>query len=462
MKKTLLWLIPVVCIILGAGAVFVLNSIRLPLQNPVADYLQALECLTENTSYTYNVQTDSTITVGNETFREAASQTVTYLYENQSLQQKILRQKLTLGNSEIQFSQIQEDDTIYTALQNAAFRSTVDEHAFSRLCPPLKLISEDLYTGVTGYRYQGTVTIQFENPIGLEDGYLPTDAQLIHSSGCVTIDKNGNLSESKYTVQYQLGEAIIESVITTTPSPLAEAATVHIGEPSEYVEIDDPTLPITVEKACGFLLQATKIESHYEEIISYEAFGDERIRTIQFNSDEGERWSGKVKTETTLRNTSHSDKDTTLQQTETVEKGKYEILIDGQPVKPEKSSEDLRVYCRDLLVSTVIMPQYIAGVEIQESDKTITFQFAASEILGAHLEETVCRNLYNDPTILASSATSKEQANAPQCYLTVHKETGLPVTSGIRHCSVYYIKDLPYQLIYDTSQTYRFTNTYAE
>jgi hypothetical protein len=210
-----------------------------------------------------------------------------------------------------------------------------------------------------------------------------------------------------------------------------------------------------LERATGYLLQTNNISAHYTDNIYFQAFGDSRTQDITLYMANHENLSALVKTLTKLKNDSRVGQDTQLSKIELFADNRYLVSTDDN--KPIESSNitayDMRQYCQNRLVSTVMLPKHITGAQIISSEKSVRIQYSASEEFANLISSNACQSLYQQPELLNDLAQSCT-TDTLQCYLELDKITGLPIASGISYSGTHNVAGTAYSLSYKADQIY--------
>ena len=126
------------------------------------------------------------------------------------------------------------------------------------------------------------------------------------------------------------------------------------------------------------------------------------------------------------------------------------MLCDDEPNVDKAAMED---YCESLLINTIMLPDYIASVEVGNENDIIRIKFQPTDEFANILAQDACLVLYQNATILIEQALSSK-TDIITCYLDIDKATGYPLSSGFYYSGTYDIGGLPYQLSFRADQQY--------
>lgn len=427
-----------------------------PPPNPIEIYRSAVSKLPVNKSFSYRVHTSKETVIGKEVLTDESNQTISILYSNGSFSVAQADITLSPGNSSLHTIETFKEGKLYISIDDNAFVAPFRTEDIFQRYAPVQLINESLYGDVQTAETTDGYTLTFQSPTRPEAWLPEKETEFIFAEGTVTLTFDYQIIMSRYTVSYNdKGNTVTQTIETALCDELSPTQPLE----KEYRSIPHPDIPILLENACGYILQVKAVNSVYNERILCEAFGDERTRIIDLQLLEETDFSASLKTDVTLTNTGRPGETTNMSQTESSSNGNYQLIVDGKNVQPPLSAnaDTLRNYCKDHLVGTIMLPQFIETVKILEQGQEITFVFTAKEELSVLIDEDICQMLYDDPSVLVGIATDVVP-NVTHYTLTVDKFTGLPVRSTIEHSTIYTIADIPYTLEYYTEQSYSYPN----
>ena len=112
----------------------------------------------------------------------------------------------------------------------------------------------------------------------------------------------------------------------------------------------------------------------------------------------------------------------------------YAVQTDGQDaiVNPDITENAMQQYLQNLLLSTVMLPKFIASAEIVDAESTLQIHYTGTEEFAAFLRQNAGALLYQDPELLNAANSSINTAELI-CHITLDKQTGLPISSGINY-----------------------------
>lgn len=442
-----------VLLIFGIIAGILLDPSERPLKDPMAFYDTVCGQLAALESHTYEVVFQTTTKIQDQVFEEATALTVQQQAVDGQATLTVAKRNVSMGG--FQFSSLErlEDATLYIDLNGSRFHGeAIKELAY----PPELLLNAKHYSQITGTRQGDEITIAFTEPAAAEEWAMPEGAILQNACGTLKATKDGTLVKTSYSITYQHGQCEVMQTINCVPSQ--EELDTSAFDKSAYAAIENIEAPVLLERMSGYLLQSQKIGASYREYIYCQTFGDQRTRDMRLEMNNGSPFYAELTTNAALTNSSRGESSSSVLQTETFQNGTYTRQSSGtDPITDETITEDrFRKHCNDILVGTILLPQFISSTTKEEDDSSITYHFTPTEELAGLLCEEASQNLYQDPTVLSSLA-SNSATEVLSAYLQIDKATGLPLSSGIHCKGIYTITELPYRLEYTTDQTYSFS-----
>ena len=425
-----------------------------PLDNADTLYHDALTRLSaaENIQYkvtgTKKLEKDGTITEENYT------QKITYESRFTDSFRGFAEEDLVIGSQNIKSLEHYSDGIALLSIQGANFQSQMAAEDYRAKYVPPAPIDPSLYAQITGTKEGDICTITFHVPTAAEN-WVTDEAYIITGvTATATIDNNGNLVSSNYSVIYELSDMIV-SLQVTVEIDHEPAPAIIVPDSKTYVQIDDVTIPQMLERACGYLTAFPSIYAKYTDFVYCEAFGDERFQTTTLSINKGADYVMGIDTTVSVSNRSKAGSAVKSTKSDRFANGQYSYSADGIHFEVNKSvsQEDMAQSCHNILFSTILHPGYIASVETHEEDGIIRIKLIPADDFANILAEDACIALYNDAAILTEQAITYK-TDSLFCYLDFEKATGYPISSGFSYIGIYEISGIAYQLQFQADQLY--------
>jgi len=459
LKRLTVLLIGILFLLCGCSKEKTIEEIaHLAQHSPAELYNYAANEIASSQSLKMEITTTTAHCVLGQTFTEKTSQTVQYRnYGTEHLVGSAER-TFSYGADDIIVQELYADGNGYLTINEKQFLVPMAQEDYQSRFAPIVFFDTAQYETIQSRTINGRILVAFSQPTAAEAWALPDDARFIDSCGMAVFSLTGELLRCDYDITYIQGSATVVKSITASADASYVPAIRIPRDTDNHILLTDPDTPLLLEKACGFLVQAKHISSSTAEDVTCETFGVTRKQatTLTFD-DTQQQLTAQIHTSVDQVNQSLGGTATEFSQTEWYQDGTYTVTsASGAPTTDTTvTKDDMLSYCHDLLVSSVMLPEYITGVTVAENTNLLRIQFTGSDALAEAICQKVCQILYNDPDLLNSMATAYK-TNKLECYLEVSVLTGLPVASGIRFSGTHTIEGIPYKLVSDTAQTYTF------
>lgn len=425
-----------------------------PINDAALVYNNAVSAIRSADNAVLSISKAQETTVRERTFLEITQQELSYQDLGTDDFCAELTETLTIDSHSVEIQEVYTGGTAFVALGDGRFSAQLTpEDYLSRFAPAI-LLDAQLYGSITGVDTGDGYTISFKDPSAPEVWALSLDCELSEATGTVYVSYDGQLEKSIYAVSYTRGNVDYRQTVIVTL--MDSSGSIELPDKAtQYTAIEYFNGPRQLERATGYLLQAQDVSAVYRDSTYFQAFGDKSDKEVTMHTHRDETWSARVDTMETLTNDSRIDQASKQHKTELFTNDQYSVSTNGAAAvaNPEISVDDMYSYCRNLLVGTVMLPQYIAGVQISEAEGIQRITFSGNEAFATLISSNTCQVLYKEPEMLNTLAQSNN-TDTLECYLEVDSNTGLPVSSGILYNGTYMIEGLPYQLTFQADQTY--------
>lgn len=439
-------------VIIGAWRISADNPVAI--ENPAEVYSSAVSMLNKEDSVYYKITGTKSFSIYNEEITENFVRYVSIQGSETENPQICVEETLSIGNYDIVLFDIFNDKTEYLTVQGSSFRAPISYDDFMARQIPLIPIDISLYERVSGERTAKQSVITFHNAREIEFWVSKIPSTTINAEGTVLLDNSGRIVKSEYLSEYtcentrfnlQVTVEVLGSEISEMPAPDA----------SMYKEVTSIETPLQLEKACGYLLSAGNIRADYIDTIACQAFGDERTQTVRLETSTSNHFKALMDTQVSATNSSKAGVVTTTTKSELFQDNVYSIATNGEEpvINSEVDLETMKGYCENLLIGTIVLPQYISTITHTDTDEVCYIAFDATEEFAQVLIAEACNTLYQSPAVL-DNMTDTYQTNTVTAYLTLDRVTGFPISSGFYFLGTYTMSGLPYNLSFKADQIY--------
>lgn len=425
-----------------------------PIENAKEIYEKAISGINPSNDMILKISATNEMTIGESTFLEISDKTIQYDFQKTGEPCIQVQETLTTGNQKIHITEIQSGETIYLTVNDTPFVGNCNAPEYTESLTPAVILSAKLYESISGVDTGSGFRIDFSAPIAHENWLTSDNITLLNARGTATVNYDGSLTKSSYTVSYQQSDIIFRSTVHVTIEQQDVTVTVP-ADHSVYTAINHWSAPKTLERACGFLVQADKISSEYTDRIYFQAIGDERTQTIKLHAYNDGQWSMCMNTDICLENDTKQDQKISHSKCEQFTNNQYTVSSDSQPpaFNAGITVDTVNNYFQNQLVSTLILPKDILTADVSEVDGMQCITFSGTDAFGDYLAENACQILYQNPKLISDTG-AEIQTKDLQCYLSIDKQTGLPIASGVSYTGSYKAEGLPYLLEYSAEQIY--------
>jgi len=438
------------------GLVMFVESNKAPMQltDAATIYKNASDATRDIPDMVYRVSRTLEITVKDNSFSEQSKATVSCIGLGSDLMQASIEETLTSGKHKSNISEIYHRETAYVSINNSNFSCKIAVVEYQKKMIPIVPLTGDLYNEITGVDTHEEYVIYLSNASAPEewlniDGYTLTKA-----SGTAYVSYTGMLIKCVYIAEYakndvQFRQTVITELTADTPDVKSP------DTPELYQEVDNIDGLRMLERASGYMTQMENVRAKSSESTYFEAFGDRRTQEITTEIKKASGWSASIDTTMRLSNDSRVGQDSEYTQSELFKNGIYTLTKKDTPPaqNAEITEEHMQTYCQNILVSTVMLPEYITQCTVQNSENRIRYTYLANEAFASKVSSNACQNLYQDASLLERIS----QNNTTQTvlgYLDIDSITGLPVGSGLQYTGTYTAEGIVYQMQFSAGQIY--------
>lgn len=436
-----------------AGYLFLGGSFAV--KNPAAIYATAITDSALGEDLILTVTEINEITTKNETYTSRSQQIIRYDTDNGDTPIIQKEELLQIGSHKVSFTETFSGEQLYTTIDDVNFVSNESSENYQKQCLPPVIIDAERYEDISGIRNTKQYILTFADATAPEQWLIETTPDLFSAEGTAYINLQGQLTESDYVATYSVDDIQYRTTVNVVIS--RENTNISLPENAEeYRKISNANALRQLEITCGYLMQAEKISSLYQDNIYVQATGDRRSQSISASAKSDKDWSACIETAITLSNDSRSNYATTQKKTENYTEGKYTVQFNNDPLAQDAqiSEENMRKYLHNHLVSTIMLPQYIDSISVNTKDDLLTISFTGNQAFAEFLTGNACDILYKDPELIQKTANNFKTQKL-DCFIMLSKSTGLAVASGIAFSAEYDTLGLPYLFEYQATQTYQ-------
>ncbi len=421
-------------------------------------YNRAIQALENQTDVSMTVLQTKTTTIAGDVFSEESKQEIVYTDLFTDEMRGSVSQRLVIGTHAISIQEVYAKNTGYFTVQGASFQGSITQEEYLARYIPSVPITASLYEDISATKAEGTTVITFKNAKAPESWLTEEYESFQTADAAAYLNNDGRLLRSDYNASYtENGVQIHIHFIVQIHEPSNTRVKIPKNTDS-YTKIEYLDAPRALEVACGYLMAADTATANYTGEISYQAYGDSRTEKIALNIHKGDTWAARIDTDIVLSNTSLGSAVSRISQTETFIDGKYSVALNGTPAENELDEATMKTLCRDQLVGTILLPEYIKSAKIVQGDNSYRIQFAATEAFATLIRSDICNRLYQQADEISQKYKTKELS----CYLDLEKDTNLPIAAGISYSGTYKKDGIAYSMTSQAHQTYDLLSTTSQ
>jgi len=418
----------------------------------------AYEAVEESPHRKLNIVFQKSVSTPQNGYDESYVQSLTYENYGQDSLRAHSQTIYTCGESRIYLEEFYADGSLFTSVNNNRFCGKMDAASYCAQWIPAVLISPDRYQGIEVQSTAVSTILSFSDAISAESWCNIEPDSLKSASATVTLDTDGQLTESTYTLCYTYGETEICNTITVRIHTIQPNAIQQIADANSYLPIEHPLLPFQLELAAAHLAQADSISSFIQETSISQATDMQHTLTTQIQmTDADPDLRAAVFYESQLIDFSRDGETTAYHQSEQFENGAYSFVdpYGELHTDPTVDAAAAKEHLLNLLVQNIATPNHILNTAVGVTNDAEVLEFTLDEEMAQHLKQYACNVLSMDDSLLDSLAQSY-RTEYVQFTLSTDRITGFPAEITIRYAGEHIIEGQAYQLTYSLTQTFDF------
>ncbi len=364
----------------------------------------------------------------------------------------VVEENLQYGTYESSYAETYCGGKAYVQLAETSFAAELTSAAFVARQLPAALLSSSCYEEITEAIDDGMTRIYFRKSMATESWALPqANAQLISAEGEALLDETGALVQTIYRGEYLVGQTkyLYDVTVQVTVPKSLDLGAIHTEHFENLPVLTDIRAPKLLLGAVGDIFSMQTMTGSAVESIYSEAMSVSYVQKSNYAlSGADEKLTAKAAYEITL--TDYRGEATVTTQVDTYENGAFTSSVNAaEPVaKPGVTAKQMHQYMEDAVLSAVLAPKYLHNAWIEESDTHYRLVMQGNANFVADLMVGIGSFLNADLDKQAESA----QTTASDGYLSIEKETGLPVVMELKLVRQHTMQSVPYQLTYQLEQ----------
>lgn len=418
-------------------------------RTPAEIYTDAANKILQASDLSLSISTAKITTRDGEVYEENSNQTLLYNNIGKETMQAHSRQMKSYGNYQITIQSGYKDSTAFYAITGGNFKCPATSEEYMATNLPAVLLDASLYESIEIEPGSIFSTMTFTKPTAAESWALPQGGKLIDASGTAKLSSDGFL-QTVYQLTYQLNGAKIKEISRVEAN--ATKPTITIPNTENYLPVKDINSLLLMEQSVGYLHQVNTITATTKQTIKSEVTGHNwNQESLLYFYDNGNHCT--VRQDITTKVIDLGSENASAKKTQSIvfKDGKYTSTVDsGKPVEQTGVTDDsMRTYCRDNLVSTILMSKYITSITAKETETAIELSFTANEEMANSMCQNAWQILFGNPDYIRGLTTVSMTG-----HITIDKISLLPLKSGVSYDGTYNVSGHNYHLIFNAEQNY--------
>ena len=418
-------------------------------------YLLGRESIDQAGNWILSYTVDEKRTVGQDVYSRTVSGKASFSKLHQTDMIAVVEEERTYGSFACSYAEVYCDGQAYVQAIGSRFKNTMEPEVFIDRQLPAILLDSGLYQTLTQEVKENSTVITFKDAKAMEAWLGAEDGQIISASGTATLDSTGLLQETTYQVVYMLGQTRYEysaTVRVSAPKTLDLGGT-HHEHIKGSVALENLDVPQMLLQVVGDVYASGQIRCEAKETIYSEAIPMSHTQSSTYTiSGFGEELNAQAKHETTLSD--YRGEITSESWSEYFRNGRYSTSKNGAGIV-SATAEQVRQYMEDAILSALMAPIFVRNGSVQKDANYYRLEMTGNRQYIVAMMENIGGFLQVD---LDNQATQSNTLSAGG-YLTIHKETGLPVSMGLYLEREHTINDIPYRLTYQLDHTLELSGT---
>lgn len=427
------------------------------ISDPAATYQAALAALEEKNTYTADMLHSRSIQIGKQTFRDSKRQQLLFSHMSADNPQITIRQDLFYSDQSISSQLLYADNAAYMELAGTTFSQETTFSDFYKEHVGVVYPEANWFSSIHGVVHNEFTVVTFREPTENHSWYLPENSQFLDASSIATLDSDGNLVFLSNLIQYTCNENVVSELYAISYYDLDSVPS--FSDISSAINVTSLEYPLLLEQSSGYLQQANHVVGESVKELSSQVTGihlTEHVKTTK--SSHGEALDATVDTLVTVKDPTKGSEVSQQAQAEQFKNGHYLVSANGGESKEntDVTTDAFENYCNNLLLESILLPQYIKNVTIQQDEKSVKIYFQADAQLAQIMASEACQLLYKDPDLVTEliQNCSCEEISA---YLTIDMTTNLPIASGLQFKGVHVLDNANYTITSQIDQLYDFS-----
>lgn len=415
-------------------------------------YLAAIE-KNNGQDMAWTVSSQKTVTVNGQVYSEKTMSTVDCW--GLGTEELLAKASHTVSFGEDDYSFIYKElyhqGKLYHTYNSDKFYEEMTAEDFTQLLTPMQMLTPSVYTLAAN---EDNSKITFSDATTAEEWLVPEDVQLLCAEGTATLDTDGSLKSTVYSVSYLIGGTQVDYTYVVTMAQLGRQPAAP-EKPEEYKQVEDLNGIYAMEHAYGYLIQAQQIAMSNRTLTVSAAGAISVIENTTVDAyHQDDTYMGRCQSFVNYNNYS-SNENVIQERDEKMIDGKYTVSVDDGRAESNSSVKEETFQDAVVRMSTenIIRLEMVDTVTCTDLGNTLLFEYTGTEEMALSTCEIICQTWFGNATVLEELA-SKYETNTMTFYIALDRYSLLPTAAGQKYEGTHTIQRQKCPISYQSDQSF--------
>lgn len=430
-----------------------------PTEPPAEDlYAQARTAIDEAPALDLNVTASRTRSVGGEIYTENATQMIRLRNIGTEQLQAAVQDSTTVNTYVMETREYFTGGTVWMQLDSLYYTAAMEAEDYLRRLVPAVLLDAQLYNSVTAEETPSGYSLTFSEPSAGESWLVPENAELLSAGGTATLDAQGRLAGTAYTVSYRYGSTTYDTsyTVSVTVPEAAELENPITAAQEEFVTVEYIDAPWLLQRAAYDILQTQNLSyTSTDTMISYAGgviFSQQETLDLYGT---GTDTMSNYTVDISLQDYSGTIDEYKLE--ENVQDGILKYFENDDNPTAQKLTDSMISELRGAYVDVVLdflwEPRDLTSATITDLGSVLLLEFEGNDALGDVYEAAAVSTFWGDENFLRDLADGYH-TDTLKGYLSIDRYSELPVAFGFTYEGTHTLEGQDFQLTDQWDQTF--------
>lgn len=389
--------------------------------------------------------------VGKDTYLRTAAGTASYSGIGRPDMEAVVEEQLVYGSYKSAYKEVYCDGDAFAEVNGSAFTADMTAEEFVARQLPAVLLRQELYATVTAESgADGSTLLTFGGGKAAEAWVsLPEKAKLVSAGGTATLNSLGSLVQSDYRLEYDAGNCryVLEVSVEVTMPKSLDLGAIHSEHFRNCPKLELLDAPKKLLQVVGDVYTTQAFRCKATESIFSEAIPmTYQQKSSYFLQGAGEDMTANAEYVISLSDYRGQTEKKTRQ--DSYQKGIYTTVEDGSTKESAISSEAMRQYYEDAILSALLAPTFLENAAFWNGASQFHLEMTGNADFAKALIEEVSKLLQVE--LEADKVTIQPEGCGG--YVAIDRNTGLPAAMGLYLNCIHTVGDISYTFTYSLEQ----------